>query len=128
MTEIYLKYFYDKYRTGIFLLMGNFTVVIILLISFLAKPFCTQLHAKDDETRENAKNCVASLASKCSDSDAVLSLLKAVFDVLNGSEGKLSLGMISNKMSITKFLITSILNTNLFTKIGIFHGKFSTDF
>ena len=56
----------------------------------LAKPFATQLHANDDSTRESAVKCVASLALKCSDSEAILTLLKSIFAVLNGSEGKLT--------------------------------------
>ena len=56
----------------------------------LAKPFATQLHANDDSTRESAVKCVASLALRCSDSEAILTLLKSIFAVLNGSEGKLT--------------------------------------
>ena len=75
---------------SISLILAKVCLDLSQYVTELAKPFGTQLHAKDDETRENAKQCVASLASKCSDSDAILALLKAIFDVLNGSEGKLS--------------------------------------
>ena len=73
------------------LILAKLPIDLSQYVSELAKPFGTQLHAKDDDTRESAKQCVASLASKCSDSDSILTLLKSIFDVLNGSEGKLSL-------------------------------------
>ena len=73
------------------MILAKLPIDLSQYVSELAKPFGTQLHAKDDDTREAAKQCVASLASKCSDSDSILTLLKSIFDVLNGSEGKLSL-------------------------------------
>ena len=56
----------------------------------LGKPFASQLHAKDDDLRDEAVAAVASLSKHCSDPEAVKSLLAMIFGVLGGSEGKLS--------------------------------------
>ena len=73
-------------------------------VSDLAKPFATQLHANDESTRESAVKCVASLALRCSDSEAILTLLKAIFAVLNGSEGKLTVA--DQKISLLSAIAT----------------------
>ena len=56
----------------------------------MAKPICSNLHAKDDDVRCSAVEATSALASQCSDPEAVLLLVRALFAVLNGSEGKLS--------------------------------------
>lgn len=80
------------------LILSNLSIDLSQYVQDLSKPFATQLHANDDLTRENAVKCMASLASKSSDSDAIELLLKSIFSVLNGSEGKLSIA--SHKMSL----------------------------
>ena len=72
------------------LILVSLSIDLSGYVGDLAKPFATQLHANDDSTRESAVKCVASLALKCSDSEAILTLLKSIFAVLNGSEGKLT--------------------------------------
>ena len=56
----------------------------------LKKPLGTNLHAKEEATRADAAAATAALAAQCSDPEAVVRLLDAVFAVLGGSEGKLS--------------------------------------
>ncbi len=56
----------------------------------LSKHLGANLHAKDDDTRSAAVEAVAALASQCSDAEALSSLVKALFAVLGGSEGKLT--------------------------------------
>lgn len=58
----------------------------------------SNLHAKDDDTRAASVEATASLASQCSDPEAVLVLVRALFAVLGGSEGKLSVN--SHKCSL----------------------------
>ena len=86
----------------------------------LAKPFATQLHANDDSTRESAVKCVASLALRCSDSEAILTLLKSIFAVLNGSEGKLTVA--NHKMSLLS-AIASLADNSILGKLVIFYLK-----
>ena len=91
----------------------------------LAKPFATQLHANDDSTRESAVKCVASLALKCSDSEAILTLLKSIFAVLNGSEGKLTVA--DHKISLLNAAAALADNSILgecFTDIFKEHSNF----
>ncbi len=56
----------------------------------MSKHLGANLHAKDDDTRSAAVEAVAALASQCSDAEALSSLVKALFAVLGGSEGKLT--------------------------------------
>ena len=86
----------------------------------LAKPFATQLHANDDCTRESAVKCVASLALRCSDSEAILTLLRSIFAVLNGSEGKLTVA--NHKMSLLS-AIASLADNSILGKLVIFNLK-----
>ena len=66
----------------------------------LNKPICVNLIAKDDQTREDAVETLQSLADQCSDAESLERLLKALFKVLNGSEGKLTVN--SHKASVLK--------------------------
>ena len=83
---------------SISLILSSLSIDLSQYVGDLSKPFATQLHANDDMTRESAIKCVASLGLKASDSEAVDALLKAIFAVLNGSEGKLSVA--GHKMSL----------------------------
>eukprot|EP00095_Tigriopus_kingsejongensis_P007819 maker-scaffold204_size260821-snap-gene-1.47 protein:Tk07819 transcript:maker-scaffold204_size260821-snap-gene-1.47-mRNA-1 annotation:"translational activator" len=56
----------------------------------LQKPFGTNLHAKDDATRNDAMFATQCLGQGITDAEALTSLLKTIFGVLSGSEGKLS--------------------------------------
>lgn len=71
-------------------LLGSLKIDLSQYVGELQKPFGTNLHAKDDLTRDYAVMAVASLAGQCSDPEAVQTLLKTIFAVLGGSEGKLS--------------------------------------
>ena len=81
----------------------------------LGKPFASQLHAKDDTTRDEAVAAVASLAIQCSDPEAVKSLLTVIFGVLGGSEGKLSVN--TQKMSLLdaagKLAVNAVSSTSM---------------
>ncbi len=66
--------------------------------SQLSKPFSSSLHAKDDTTREAAVLATHALATKCSDPEAVKELIRSLFAVLAGSEGKLTVN--SHKCSL----------------------------
>ena len=95
---------------SISLILAKVPIDLSQHVNDLAKPFGTQLHAKDDETREHAIQAVISLASKCSDSEAILALMKVIFDVLNGSEGKLSVA--DHKISLLT-AAASIIDNNV---------------
>ena len=92
-------------------------------VSDLAKPFATQLHANDDSTRESAVKCVASLALRCSDSEAILTLLKSIFAVLNGSEGKLTVA--DHKISLLN-AVAALADNSILGKNPKSVHKFST--
>ena len=80
------------------IILGNLGIDLSQYVTEFSKPFATQLHASDDSTRAFAVLCVASLGSKCSDAEAILSILDSIFKVLAGSEGKLSVA--SHKLSL----------------------------
>ena len=86
----------------------------------LGKPFASQLHAKDDITRDEAVAAVSSLAIQCSDPEAIKSLLSVIFGVLGGSEGKLSVN--TQKMSLLeasgKLATNAVSSTSLVTPIS----------
>lgn len=60
--------------------------------------FVANLHSKNDNTRDEAADGLLKLAQKCSDVNGLEPLLKSLFDVFNGSQGKLSLA--SQKISV----------------------------
>ena len=62
------------------------------------KSFGTNLHAKDDQTREDAIRATTNLGKGISDASSLTNLLKALFAVLGGSEGKLSVN--THKLSL----------------------------
>ncbi|TRY72261.1 hypothetical protein TCAL_11937 [Tigriopus californicus] len=64
----------------------------------LQKPFGTNLHAKDDDTRKDAAFATQCLAQGITDADALSTLLQTLFAVLGGSEGKLTVN--SQKVSL----------------------------
>ena len=86
----------------------------------LGKPFASQLHAKDDTTRDEAVAAVAALATQCSDPEAIKSLLSVIFGVLGGSEGKLSVN--TQKMSLLeaagKLAINAVSSSSLITPLN----------
>lgn len=84
--------------TTIALMIGGLKIDMSNYARDLGKPFASQLHAKDDEIREEAVSAVASLAKQCSDPEAIKSLLSIIFGVLGGSEGKLSVN--THKISL----------------------------
>ena len=75
---------------AISLILASLSIDLSKYCGDLSKPFATQLHANDETTRDSAIKCMTSLALKSSDSEAIEVLLKSIFSVLNGSEGKLS--------------------------------------
>ena len=86
----------------------------------LGKPFASQLHAKDDTTRDEAVAAVAALATQCSDPEAIKSLLSVIFGVLGGSEGKLSVN--TQKMSLLeaagKLASNAVSSSSLITPLN----------
>ncbi|XP_060079689.1 stalled ribosome sensor GCN1-like [Ylistrum balloti] len=56
----------------------------------LAKPLGVQICSKDPATRAEAVTAFKNLAVQCSDTEAVEKLVCHLFDILNGSEGKLT--------------------------------------
>ncbi|KAL4223498.1 eIF-2-alpha kinase activator GCN1 [Mactra antiquata] len=64
----------------------------------IIKPIGVQLTSKDIQARSEACNAVTNLASQCSDHEIVAKIVKHLFGVLNGSEGKLS--MTEQKISV----------------------------
>lgn len=67
-------------------------------VSELQKPFGTNLHAKDDDTRKDAVFATQCLTQGITDAEALGALLKTLFAVLGGSEGKLTVN--SQKISL----------------------------
>ena len=98
------------------LILVSLSIDLSGYVGDLAKPFATQLHANDDSTRESAVKCVASLALKCSDSEAILTLLKSIFAVLNGSEGKLTVA--DHKISLLN-AVASLADNSILGKCFI---------
>lgn len=60
--------------------------------------FLVNLYSKDDKAREEAADGCKKLANKINNPNAIESLLKYLFGVLNGSEGKLT--VIDHKISV----------------------------
>lgn len=56
----------------------------------LGKTLIQNLYSKDDSARSEAVESLKQIALKCSDSKAIEALLKQVFAVLNGSDGKIT--------------------------------------
>lgn len=71
-------------------ILENVSLDLSRYVDDLKKPLGANLHAKEDATRDDAGAATAALAAQCSDPEAVVRLLDALFAVLNGSEGKLS--------------------------------------
>lgn len=60
--------------------------------------FPANLYSKDDLAREEAADGCKRLAQQISDSGAVVTLLKKIFEVFHGSEGKLTI--VAQKISV----------------------------
>lgn len=56
----------------------------------LGKTLIQNLYSKDDSARSEAVESLRQIALKCSDTKAIEALLKQVFAVLNGSDGKIT--------------------------------------
>ena len=92
-------------------ILGSLKIDLSQYVTELQKPFGTNLHAKDDLTRDYAVMAVASLSGQCSDPEAVQALIKSIFAVLGGSEGKLSvntqkISLITAAGSVSKNAVT----------------------
>ena len=66
--------------------------------SDLASPFCTSARSKDDATRDAAVKALEALALQCSDPESLKIVLKSIFAVLNGEQGKLTVN--THKISL----------------------------
>lgn len=64
----------------------------------ISKGLFANLHSKDDLVRDEAADACKRLSLQCSDSSAVEGLLKAIFAVFHGSEGKLTVA--THKISV----------------------------
>lgn len=65
--------------------------------------FAVNLHSKDDLARNESADACKRLAQQCSDSSAIEQLLRQVFDVFNGSDGKLN--VVEHKISVLQVFI-----------------------
>ena len=61
------------------------------------------LYSQNDRTRDEAADGLLKLANKCSDVGSLEALLLHLFNVFNGSEGKLSLT--SQKISVLQVFV-----------------------
>ena len=78
----------------LFVTMSELNSMIAILFSFSL----ANLYSKNDNTRDEAADGLLKLANKCSDVNGLDSLLKHLFNVFHGSEGKLTLA--SQKISV----------------------------
>ncbi|KAK3887663.1 hypothetical protein Pcinc_008247 [Petrolisthes cinctipes] len=67
-------------------------------ITEITKTLASPLHAKEDQVRDDTVEVCRQLARQCSDSSAVEGLVKFLFDIFFGSDGKLTLT--SQKISV----------------------------
>lgn len=59
-------------------------------VTDFSKAITSPIHAKDDQVRDDSVALCGELARQCSDSSAVTTLIKLLFDVYGGSDGKLT--------------------------------------
>lgn len=81
--------------------LNKFTKTATYILLFLAN-----LYSKDDKARSEAADACKRLASKISDQKTVEDILKKCFDVLHGSEGKLT--VVDYKMSVLQVIFLTI--------------------
>lgn len=75
--------------------------------------FLANLYSKDDKARTEAADACKRLASKISDQKTLEDILKKCFDVLHGSEGKLT--VVDYKMSVLQVIfLTTNMNLNVY--------------
>lgn len=60
------------------------------------------MHSKDDLAREESADACKRLAEQITDSGAIELLLKKIFDVFHGSDGKLT--VVTHKISVLQVL------------------------
>ncbi|KAK4875808.1 hypothetical protein RN001_012230 [Aquatica leii] len=80
------------------LVVAGVTIDLSQYASDIGKGLIVNLHSKDDLTRRGAVHACKLLAQQCSDSGAVESLVKQVFAVFHGSDGKLT--VLEQKLSV----------------------------
>lgn len=78
----------------------------------LGKVLIQHLHSKDEISRTESVESLKQLAMKCSDANIVADLLKEVFAVLNGSEGKITVAEYRmNVIQVSSRLIVKICSS-----------------
>ncbi|XP_013411317.1 eIF-2-alpha kinase activator GCN1 [Lingula anatina] len=95
-------------------MLGGVTLDLSSYAAEVAKPIATQLHSMQDETRAEAVEACKHLAKQCSDPGAVENVVKYLFAVFNGSEGKLTVAAqrISMLSGIGNMSDNSVSGTN----------------
>lgn len=91
--------------------MFSFQIIECLLYIFL---FIGYLHSNDESVRSEAANACKILSLKSSDSNVIISIMKQLFDVFNGANGKLTLA--EHK---TGLLLVILIYDGLITKYCI---------
>lgn len=71
-------------------LLSQLSIDLSRYAADLVPPLSALLHCKTESLWSDAAAAIQSLSAQCSDSDAVKAIVKRLFDVLNGSEGKLT--------------------------------------
>lgn len=81
--------------------LNRYTSLQKVSYNFLIRFFfvcLANLHSKEDLAREEAADACKRLAQQITDSGAIEALLKKVFDVFHGSDGKLT--VVTHKISV----------------------------
>ena len=71
-------------------ILGNLSIDLSSYTQELGKTFSTNLKSKDDATREDAVKATLALSRQISNQEAVEGLVRQLFSVLGGSEGKIT--------------------------------------
>ncbi|XP_031350613.1 eIF-2-alpha kinase activator GCN1-like [Photinus pyralis] len=80
------------------LILAGVTIDLSQYALDVSKGLITNLHSKDDVTRRESADACKLLAQQCSDSGAIESVVKQIFSVFHGSDGKLT--VLEHKISV----------------------------
>lgn len=93
----------------------------------LGKPLIQNLYTKDDVARSEAVYSLTEIAKRCSSAKVVESLLKQIFAVLNGSDGKITVTEYRiNVLQVSGYFIVHIYIQTIHNNISIRFYKFYT--
>lgn len=82
----------------------------------LSKPLVQNLYSKDDTARSESVHSLKQLAAKCSSLKTIEDVLKHVFNVLNGSDGKITVA--EYRMNILQVSLIYVYNNKIFDCTG----------